>query len=110
MAVTIREYGRIAESHSGKATVLARGVLITDELGLPIKTVVPVLGGVDSQPLTGKTHFVELENTGAAAVYYAVRPKGRTTTLTATTRHRAIQAGDVVIESVHPQCIINVTL
>lgn len=107
MAIIIREFGRLAHDHVGQASVMARGVLLTDETASPIKVVAPTVGGTDSPPLTGKTHWVELENTGTSVVTYAIRPKGSTVTLAATANHRKIPAGGAVMEAVHPRAVIN---
>ena len=109
MAVIIREYGNVQRSTYGEATVLTSGVLETDKPDppLPIKSVTPTAGGVDSPQLLGSTRIVELFNGGAAAVFYAVRPKARATTLAATTSHRFIPSGGAVLEAVHGGAFIN---
>ena len=107
--VRIREYNDMARPRAGGANVgtgLLKGPIVTDELGLPIKTVNTSPGtSVDCAQLTRKTHFVALE--ADADVRYAVRPKALIRqSLAATENHPLIPAGATVIEAVYPQAII----
>ncbi len=106
--VIIREHRDQAHDRSGKPTGLLKGPLVTDEMGLPIKTV-DTTGGtaVDCLPLTSKTHFVALESVDND-VRYVVRPKKyRYTPLAATEDHTPIPATGVVFEAVYPGAIIS---
>lgn len=106
--VRIREYNDAARSKVGLTTILLQGPLVTDFLGLSIKTLELTFGSAaDAPALTGKTHFVALEAVDVN-VRYAVRPQNRRwTQLAATENHAPIPAGGVVIEAVYPGAIIS---
>lgn len=110
MTVIIREYGELKFSGDGTAgSVMTEGVLETDKKGTAIKTATPAASpGVDVR-VGGSTNFVEMYNSAATAVQYAVRPKNRITSLIATANHRTIPAGGTVIEAVFGGAYINFT-
>lgn len=100
----------MARPRAGGANVgtgTLKGPLVTDELGLPIKTVSTTPGeAVDSSPMTQRTHFVAIEPD--SDVRYAVRPKSALhVKLDATANHTPIPAGAVVIEAVYPGAVIS---
>ncbi|MEQ1711049.1 MAG: hypothetical protein ABL908_06565 [Hyphomicrobium sp.] len=105
--VIIREMSRIAESHVGHGLAgMPSGALVTDEAGLPIKTVTSAGSAVDSDPMTAKTHFVEIEC--ASAFRFAVRPKSGTISVPATVQHRFVPANTPTLVAVWPGAIISV--
>jgi len=105
--IVIREYPHVARGRIGTELPILHGVLVTDEAGLPIKTATPAPGGVNVE-LEAKTHFVELENKGAAVAYVAVRPKPLfSVPLLATTNHKSIPVGETVLIGVPAGAIIN---
>lgn len=102
----IREYGQVARSIGVSSGVL-KGTLVTDEQGLPIKTVDTVYdSSVECAALTARTHFVVMEAVDST-VRYKVRPKRFSATpVTATDDDAPIPAGASVTESVYPGAII----
>lgn len=108
MAIIIREFRDTKRDRFGAPTAVLEGVLVTDRNGVAIKTVAPAASpGTDSARLESATNFVEMTNTGATAVNYAVRPKTSVVSVPATTNHRSIAAGDTIIEAVFGGAFIN---
>jgi hypothetical protein len=105
--IVIREYGGIAETKVGQATVNTVGALLTDIKGQPIKSIVAGAGAADCAQLHSSCHWVQLENKGVATVRYAIRPKGMTTPVFATPFHPPITAGATVVEQVSPGTFIS---
>lgn len=104
--ITLREHGNVAPSNYSDGGHYIPGALITDKYGLPIKTVTTEGGTpIDSDPMTTKTYFVEIE--GAAGVRFAVRPRGFETELPATSSHKAIPADGIILVRVYPGAIIS---
>ncbi len=103
--VVIREHNDLQRSRSGDPTGLLRGSLVTDELGLPIKTVTTSGDSTECTPLTARTHFVAIEPD--SNIRYVVRPKRhRYTPITCTDQHTPVPAGAVQIEAVYPGAVI----
>lgn len=106
--VIIREHADAGRARDGRGTVsIIKGSLVTDEFGVPIKTVDTVGGtSVECAALTSRTHFVALEAVDSD-IRYKVRPKrNRYTPVTATDDDNPIPAGGIVFEAVYPGAII----
>jgi hypothetical protein len=104
--VTIREFAGMRRDRVGEHTGYLDGALVTDADGTAIKTVTTVAATpVDSAALSSGTLFVEIDST--VNVRFAVRPKGRTTTLAATSGHQRALANTPKIVAVYPGAIIN---
>ena len=106
--VILREHNDMARGRAGGAPGgIVKGTLVTDELGLPIKTV-DTIGGtsVECEALTARTHFVAIE-AADSDIRYKIRPKrARYVPVTATDDDNPIPSGQVVFEAVYPGAIL----
>jgi hypothetical protein len=104
--VTIREHANVARDNYSDGSNFIPGELVTDAFGLPIKQVTTSTeAAVDSDPMTPKTYFVEIETT--ADIRYAVRPKAIATAVPATSKHTPLAAGSRAYVRVYPSAIIS---
>ena len=105
--VVIREYSDLKEDRVGHASILTRGPLATDDLGLPIKTILAGPGAADATPLTSRTRFLIIENKGINTIRYCIRPKNASGPFPATALHSPVLAGSMVSESAYPGAVIS---